>query len=260
MSGTNSTANLVCIGPSIILVEPQLGENIGMAARAMANFGLHDLRLVNPRESWPNEKASSASSGADHIIDKVQVFDKLEDAIADKNYVIATTARARHMVKPAYDAEIGAEELRKRELLGSNCAVLFGRERWGLNNHEIALSDAIMSYPVNPGFASLNIAQAVLIFSYAYIRAHDQVPEPTGGSLLNDVAAPKQDLIGMFNHLEDELDEAHFFKTAEKREGMIRNLRNMFSRVEFTAQEVRTMRGVIKALTHYHPNRKKNEG
>lgn len=255
MSGTNLTIKPLLRGSTIILVEPQLGENIGMAARAMGNFGLSDMRLVNPREGWPNDKARSASSKADYIIDGVQVFETLEDAIKDMNFVIATTARARNMQKPAFDAEEGAKEVVKREQNQQKCAILFGRERWGLNNDEVALSDAIMSYPVDPAFASLNIAQAVIIYAYAHMRALNDV-RFSPPALVNDPPASKEETLRMYEQLEIELDAAGFFKTPEKKEGMIRNLRTMFGRAELTEQEVRTMRGVIKALTHYHPNHK----
>ena len=157
--------------PVIILVEPQLGENIGMVARAMANFGLAELRLVNPRDGWPNDKARAAASKADHVIDATAVFADLASAVADLNFVLATTARERDGFKPVRAPVEAARALRARGEGGQRTGILFGRERFGLFNEEIALADEIVTFPVNPAFASLNIAQAVLLMSYEWMKS-----------------------------------------------------------------------------------------
>lgn len=242
-----------------MLCEPQLGENIGTAARAMANFGLWDLRLVNPRDGWPNAKAVSAAAKADHVIERVQVFDTVEAAIADLSLVFATTARKREMLKPVIGPDEAANRMVAHIAGGAGAGLLFGRERWGLNNDEVALSDAIVTLPVEAAFASLNIAQAVLVLAYEWRRAgandallfeQDDVP-----------LASKANLVGMFEQLEAALDESGFFKTAEKRPTVVANLRAMLGRSGFSEQEVRTLRGVIASLVRRHekpsPNREK---
>lgn len=251
MAGTDSSQELVRRpGPAIILVEPQLGENIGAAARAMANFGLWDLRLVNPRDGWPNEKAVASAAKAHHVIDGVQVFDRLKDAVSDLSFVLATTARKRELTKHVYGPDEAAKELKGHVDAERGAGLLFGRERWGLNNDEVALCDAIVTLPVEPAFASLNIAQAVLVLSYEWRRASDVA------ELLFDTnvepPASKEQLVGLFEHIEGELDDAGFFKTAEKRPTVVQNLRTMLSRATFSDQEVRTLRGVIASLTRRH--------
>src|SRR6185312_6329902 len=171
MAGTDRDKPLITGGPAIILVEPQLGENIGMVARAMANFGLSELRLVNPRDGWPNEKARAAASKADHVIDGVVVFETLEQAVADLNFVFATTARERDGFKPVRGPEQAGAALRGRTAAGERTGILFGRERFGLSNEEVGLADEIVTFPVNPAFASLNIAQAVLLMSYEWMKS-----------------------------------------------------------------------------------------
>ncbi|MCB9994142.1 MAG: RNA methyltransferase [Hyphomicrobiaceae bacterium] len=251
MAGTDSTRDLQRRpGPAVVLVEPQLGENIGAAARAMANFGLWDLRLVNPRDGWPNEKAVANASKADHVIDAVRVFGSLEAAIADLSLVFATTARPRDMFKPVFGPDEAANRLTAHVMAGQGAGLLFGRERWGLNNEEVALSDAIVTLPVEPAFASLNIAQAVLVLAYEWRRASGAAELPFSGNM--DEPAPKADLVGLFEHLETELDDAGFFNPPDKRPVMVNNLRSMLSRGQFNLQEVRTLRGVIAALTRRH--------
>jgi tRNA/rRNA methyltransferase len=234
--------------PVIILVKPQLGENIGTAARAMANFGLSRLRIVAPRDGWPNERATVAASGADWVIDGIEVFERTEDAVADLGFVLATTARPRGMSKPVFGPEVAGTELTRRIGAAQHCGVLFGGERSGLDNDDVALADAVLTYPVNPAFASLNLAQAVLIMAYEWQRATGQ-----GGSRQQwdelDPPADKAELIGLFEHLEIELDRGGFLKPPEKRPGMVRNLRNMLHRAQLSNQEVRTLRGVIVGLT-----------
>jgi len=232
--------------PAIILVEPQLGENIGFAARAMANFGLAELRLVNPRDGWPSDKARSAASRAGHVIDATQVYPTLAEAVADLQFVYATTARPREMIKPVEYPEEASRELRNLFEGGVRTGILFGRERWGLENHEIALADAIVTFPVNPAFASLNIAQAVLLMAYEWLKTR-----PDAATLVERPEFPpaqRRDVAGLIDHLVSALDEAAYFHPAEKREKMELNLRNLIARQGFTEQEIRTLRGVVASL------------
>jgi tRNA/rRNA methyltransferase len=232
--------------PSIILVEPQLSENVGTAARAMANFGLGDLRLVNPREGWPSEKARAAAARADHVIDRVRVFERLEDAISDLTFVYATTARMREVAKAVVGPRVAAETIVKRAAEGSATGILFGRERTGLNNEEVSLADEILTLPVDPTFSSLNIAQAVLIFAYEWRLAAIGNELPFGTEIAEP--APREQLIAMFEHLEAALDEAGFFRPTEKRPHITLAIRAMLQRASLTEQEVRTLRGMIAAL------------
>jgi tRNA/rRNA methyltransferase len=236
-------------GPAIVLVEPQLGENVGTAARAMANFGLGDLRLVGPREGWPNDKARAASSGADHVIDTTRVFPTVEAAIADLGLVYATTARERDLAKDVAGPRQAAAKLAALDR-GVKAGVLFGRERSGLTNDEVALADEILTLPVDPAFSSLNIAQAVLVVAYEWrvaMLGDEEVGLPFTGPNA-DVQAPKAALIRLFKHLESALDAVRFFRPPEKRPHMVRALRTMLQRARLSEQEVRTLRGVIAAL------------
>jgi tRNA/rRNA methyltransferase len=238
-------------GPAIILCEPQLGENIGTAARAMANFGLWDLRLVKPRDGWPSERAVAAASRADHVIERVRVFDTLEEAIADLSMIHATTARRRDMEKPVLGPEESAGRMVQHIGGGAGAGLLFGRERWGLYNEEVALADAIVTLPVEPAFASLNIAQAVLLMAYEWRRQSGHAAElPFSGGV--GETAPREELLGLFGHLEETLDRTGFFKTEDKRPTMVTNLRAIFSRASLTAQEIRTLRGVISSIDRMH--------
>ena len=235
-------------GPAIILVEPQLGENIGTAARAMANFGLTDLRVVNPREGWPSERAVAAASHAP-VIDGVRVFATVAEAIADLRFVYATTAREREVGKAVVGPRAAAEHGRRLAGDGLAVGVLFGRERIGLTNDEVSLANEILTLPVDPAFASLNVAQAVLIVAYEWRRA--QLATEEGGLPFvrpAEPTAPKEDLMHLFDHLEGALDAAGFFRPPEKRAHMIEAIRNMLQRARLTEQEVRTLRGVIAAL------------
>lgn len=259
MAGTDRTKNELAApspGPAVILVAPQLGENIGTAARAMLNFGLTDLRIVRPRDGWPNERARAAASGADIVIDNVQLFDRTADAVAGLDYVVATTARARDMVKPIFTPETAAARMREAFAGGGRAGLLFGPERTGLENDDLALADALMMVPVNPAFASLNLAQCVLLMSYEWHKAGDAT-EAERIEYQQTRPANKEELLGFFEHLEGELDRFGFLKPPEKRPSMIRNLRNMFQRTGLTEQEVRTLRGVVAALTRRYP---KGEG
>lgn len=247
MAGTDATRETRLGGPAIVLVEPQLGENIGTAARAMLNCGLTAMRLVNPRDGWPNAKAVAAASGADVVIDGARLFDSAAASVADVRRVYATTARRRDMIKPILTPRAAAAEMKAAIASGEGCAVLFGAERRGLTNDDVALADAIIEVPLNPAFSSLNLAQAVLIVGYEWFA---------GGNLRDDVTLPmgstrradKAELIGFFEHLERELDSCGFLYPPEKRPTMVRNIRNLFQRAGLTEQEVRTLRGIVSGL------------
>ncbi|PLX37337.1 MAG: RNA methyltransferase [Hyphomicrobiales bacterium] len=233
--------------PIIILVEPQLGENIGTAARAMANFGLAEMRIVNPRDGWPNERARGAASRADHVIDGITVYDTAAEAVADLGFVYATTARSREMAKAVVGPEEAAARCASLSRDGVRTGILFGRERWGLTNDEVALADEIVTLPVDPTFASLNIAQAVLILSYEWRKASVGADLPfaaTEGS----PPASKEDVLRLMAHLEEALDAVNYFRPEEKKPVMTRNLLNIFQKAQLSDQEVRTLRGVVAAL------------
>ncbi len=245
--------------PAVILVEPQLGENIGQAARAMANFGLSELRLVAPRDGWPSESALANAASATAIIEDARVFPTLAEAIADLNFVAATTARIREMVKPVLSPESAARDMASRGQNGQSCGILFGRERAGLENDEVSLADVLIIAPVDPAFASLNLAQAVLLIGYEWRKCTSgallgrgtqyEAQAVEGLSLNKAIPATKEQLMGFFSHIEKELSLTGFFKTDEKRSSMVRNIRNMFERASLTSQEVRTLRGIVVALT-----------
>jgi len=264
MAGTDTSIKIeLRPSPAVILCEPQLGENIGTAARAMANFGLWDLRLVRPRDGWPNEKAVAAASRADHVIERVRVFETLEAAIADLELVLATTARSRDLQKDVIGPDEAARRMAAHVTAGQGVGLLFGREKWGLLNEEVALADAIVTLPVEPAFASLNIAQAVLVLAYEWRRvALADMPLPIAEDLCEP--APRDQLIGLVEQLGEALDRAGFFKTPDKRPGMMDNMHAMFAKAGFNAQEVRTLRGVVAALDRRHersnPRRKPRRG
>lgn len=249
MSGTDlKNKTLIREGPAIILCEPQLGQNIGMVARAMANFGLAELRLVAPRDGWPNEHAVKAASGADHIIDGASVYDHIDDAIADLNFLIATTARPRDVIKPVRGPDEAAIDLRRRFDAGEKTGILFGRERWGLNNDEIVLADEIVTFPVNPAFASLNIAQAVLLFGYEWLKTAGDSIAIKEFQRDSHPVADRIHLTRLMDHLETALDDAGYFFPEERREKMARTVRNIFTAMQLNEQEIQTLRGVIAAL------------
>jgi tRNA/rRNA methyltransferase len=248
MSGTDSSkppADLA--GPVVILVEPQLGENIGMAARAMGNFGLTRLRIVNPRDGWPNVSAQRAAAGADHILDKVELFDTVAQAVADCTLLLATTARAHDQAKPVIGPQQAAQQIVREIAAAGQVGLLFGRERAGLLNEEVALSDYIITFPVNPAFASLNLAQAVLLMGYEWFKlaTHDALPFAMPE---RSERASKHQMQAFFDNLVRELDRVEFLRPAEKRETMLVNLRNIFSRMEPTKQDMHTLHGVVMAI------------
>lgn len=247
-AGTDKTRNwTIAPAPVVVLVEPQLGENIGAAARAMANFGLSRLRLVKPVQGWPNEKARVMASGADRILDEAQLYDSLQAAIGDCTYVVAATARGHDQAKPVISADEAAHRLAPHVAAGENAAIVFGRERNGLENDEVGLADAIVTLPVNPAFASLNLAQAVVILSYEWFK------HATAGALPfampeKSPPAPREQLLAFFNELERELERIEYFRPEEKRGTMVINMRNIFHRMQPTQQDIRTLHGVITAL------------
>jgi tRNA/rRNA methyltransferase len=248
--------------PTFILVRPQLADNIGMVARALANFGLEELRLVAPRDGWPNEKARIAASGANFIIDGAEAYPTFEGALAGLNWVAATSARQRDLAKPVLTPEQVVAEMLRRTSEGQRCGIVFGPERNGLETEEAANADALVMAPVNPNFASLNLAQAVLLVGYEWYKveaasigqATPELPAIIAPGLRapDTRAATKDELDGFFHHLEEELDRAGFYKTPEKKPGMVRNMRNLFLRAELTEQEVRSLRGMVASLSRGH--------
>ncbi|MGE0514627.1 MAG: RNA methyltransferase [Hyphomicrobiaceae bacterium] len=246
--------------PAVVLMEPQLADNIGMVARAMANFGLDEMRLVAPRDGWPNEKARIAASGANYVIDDGKAFPNLPSALGDLNWVAATTARQRDLRKPVLTPLEAVAEMRMRIARGERCGILFGRERNGLETDEVAGCDALVMIPVNSRFASLNLAQSVLILAYEWMRTSGaatlgrvttyETPQAGGLDLGDTRPATKEEFEGFFQHIEGELDRLGFFNPAHRRQTMVRNLRTMFTRMGPTEQEVRTLRGIVVALAH----------
>jgi tRNA/rRNA methyltransferase len=247
--------------PSIILARPQLGENIGAAARAMANFGLSDLRIVKPKAGWPNEKARAMAVGAAYIVDDARLFGDLKEALGDLNFVLATTARGRGYAKEVYTAESGAKLLREKMASGARCGILFGNERTGLENDEVSLANAIVTIPTSPDFSSINLGQAVLLTAYEWFRSGDETPayRLEHGPLAKP--ATREEVFQLFEHLEGELLENGFLFPPDKAGTMIRSIRAMFTRVALTDQEVRTFRGIIKALSRgkHRPSKDKQK-
>ena len=244
--------------PAVILVEPQLAENIGMAARAMINTGLGDLRLVDPKQDWLSEKAIAVSSGADRVLKHARRFASLEAAIADLTMVYAATARRREMVKPLMTPRSAAAEM--HALAGDNAmGIVFGRERDGLTNHEIGLANSIIEVPLNPEHSSLNLAQAVLILGYEWFQQGYEGPQALM-TFNRTRPADKSMLQGLFEHLEQELVNCGFLRHDEKRPSMVINIRNMLQRANLTEQEVRTLHGVVKELRYgRRPDRPKRQ-
>jgi tRNA/rRNA methyltransferase len=233
--------------PSVILCRPQLGENIGGAARAMMNFGLADLRLVAPRDGWPNPSAKAMAVGAVSILENATLYETAAEAVADLNRVWATTARHRYMLKATHTPRHAAAEMRAAAGRGEACGVLFGPERTGLENDEVALADAILGIPASPENSSINLAQAVLLTGYEWFQAGDgTAPEEISEG--RTYPATKEELEGFFGQLIGELDECGFLRNQQHRPMMVRNIRNMFTRAGLFDQEVRTLRGIVSCL------------
>ncbi len=247
-SGTDKTKRWIeQPAPVVVLVETQLGENIGAAARAMANFGLARLRLVAPRQGWPNERAVVMAAGADRILDNAVIYDTLADAVADCSFVLALTARNHDQHKPVIGADRAAEEMAPHVAAGETVALVFGRERNGLENHEVGMADRIVTLPVNPAFASLNLAQAVVVMAYEWFKRTGAGATREPQSRRSPPAA-KQQIAAFFADLENELEKVEFFRPEEKRGTMVVNLRNIFHRLDATQQDMRTLHGVIMAI------------
>lgn len=260
MAGTDKKRGLLAEGPAVVLVEPQLGENIGMVARAMANFGLAELRLVGPRDGWPNPKAEAAASGAVHVLENALVFDSLSDALADRAYVVATTARQREGFKTVLGPVDASMNLRSHFRQGNSTAILFGRERYGLHNDEVGLADDIVTFPVNPAFASLNLAQAVLLMSYEWMKTGLESQSDTPFTGPEFAPAPKEQLFGMFDQLEGALEARGYFRPPERKPVMVGNLRSVFTRASLSVEEIRVMRGIISSLDRFSPSNPRGAG
>ena len=238
--------------PIIILVEPQLVENIGMSARAMMNCGLSEMRIVDPRDPWPlhdplQERMMAASSGADFILENAKIYATLPEAIADLNFVYATTGRTHETVNRIFTARAAAPDMAERIAEGQKVGILFGRERTGLVNDHIALANAKITVPLNPEFASLNLAQAVLLMGYEWYQAQDKTP-PVRLDVGRGRPATREEYLNFWHRLESELEQGGFFVAADMRPVMTRSLQTMLQRAEMTEQEVRTWHGVISAL------------
>lgn len=250
MAGTDNrgASHIDPHAPSIVLVGPQLGENIGACARAMLNCGLGDLRLVAPRDGWPSPQAEASASGARAVLDAARCFDDMAAAVADQQHVYVTTARPRDMDKRVVDPYVAAAEIHAAASRGERSCVVFGRERTGLFNDEVVLAGTVITMPLNPGFASLNLAQAVLLIAYAWrTSSKDPVDERTLPA--GRAPATHGEIVGLFEHLEGALDLTGFFKTDALRPVMVRNLRNLFQRAALSDQEVRSLHGVVTALS-----------
>lgn len=235
--------------PAIILVRPQLAENVGTTARAMLNCGLSDLRLVAPREDWLSDKALAAASGADSLLRGARAYPGTAAAVADLHHVLATTARRRDMVKPLTTPRQAAEILGRVGAVGQRAGVLFGPERAGLANDDVGLADAIVEVPLNPAYRSLNLAQAVLLIGYEWFQAHGALVDMTPPAA-DSPPATQQELESFHDHLFRELEACGFLRLEEKKAVMKRNIRNIFQRAGLTAQEVRTLHGIVKELRH----------
>lgn len=244
--------------PIIILVRSQLPENVGMVARAMLNCELIELRLVAPQFDWPHERAEAASCNATAVLERVKVFDSVAAAVADLSFVLATTARERHMVKPIYSPTAAIEYALSRPP-GERVGILFGPEKAGLLNEDLMLADAILTAPLNPQFSSLNLAQAVLLVAWEWRRltvvSADKI-QPTKGSPL----ATKESLHNFYTRLVAMLDESGFLRVQDKRPKMVRNIKNIFDRAQLTEQEVQTLFGMLRSIKDpgIKPRRKKH--
>ena len=256
MAKTNRSQAAQAGGPAIVLVQPQLGENIGAAARAMLNFGLTDLRLVAPRDGWPNDKAVAAASGADVVIEAARVFPSTRAAVEDLRIVYAMTARQRDLRKDVVTPHHAAADIHAGLAAGERCGVMFGPERAGLENDDLSFADRIINVPTNTVFSSLNLAQAVLLFGYEYFGAVDQTPalQHSDG---DSYPATKTELAHLFDHLEEELRISGFLFPPEKTPTMVRNIRALLQRARLTEQEVRTLRGVVSSLSTARESRPK---
>ena len=234
--------------PCIILVEPQLSENIGMTARAMKNCGIKELRLVNPREDHLSEKALSASSNSEDILHNAKVYSSTKDAIADLQYVLATTARHRDQTKMVYNADSGVSEAVKKIKENISCGFMFGPERTGLRNEDVSLADAIINIPLNPEHCSLNLSQAVLLVGYEFYKAYSS--SFSSEFVTNHTTVANKEKVLLFcTHIENKLSDFANYKDENKKEKLLINLRNIFTRSQMTEQELNTLYGIINYLS-----------
>lgn len=251
MSGTDTrqTPYTDPAAPVIILINPQLGENIGMCARAMLNCGAGELRLVDPRDGWPNPAAVAAASGAISVLDNVRVFKTTQEAVADLDFVLATTARERDMIKEVHSPASAAKAIHAH----GRCGIMFGPERAGLNNDDVALANAVLNVPLNPGFSSLNLAQAVLLITYAWwsTRPANEISDEKSLRTGDTMLAPQAEIENLTTHLERKLTEAGFFRSEDQKPSILRNIRNYFFRSGITLQEARTLHGIFVALSRH---------
>ena len=236
--------------PCFVLVRPQMGENIGAAARAMWNFGLDRMRVVAPRDGWPNEKAVAMASGAGRLLDEAQLYESTRDAIEDCTFVLATTARSRDLTKPVYSPEQAMKVVRERVAKGEKVAVLFGPERAGLENEDIVQANGIITVPVNPEFPSLNLGQCVLLTGYEWRRQTTEIVGKTT-EMAGAVWANQQEVAALADHYEDRMDEAGFFFPEHKADSMKLNLRNLWSRMPLTRADVQTLHGVLRQIVRW---------
>ncbi len=264
MAGTDSSRGMsdtvtTKVAPKMLLVRPQLAENVGMVARAMLNCGLSDLRIVDPREDHLAPKAISASSGAHVVLEQADLFDSTRKAVADANFVLATTARRREQVKPVMTPRRAAAEVRARIDRGETVVILFGQERTGLDNDDVSIADAICEVPLNPAYCSLNLAQAVLLMGYEWFQSGVDVPDYE--LTLNDTfPATRDEVLNLYAHMERELELCGFLRVEEKRPTMVRNLRSLYNRAQLTDQDVRTLHGMLTELSHGNIRRARKLG
>lgn len=240
--------------PYFVLVRPQMGENIGAAARGMWNFGLDRMRIVGPRDGWPNTRAVAMASGAGRLLDEAMIVDQTPDALADCTFVYATTARARDLVKTVFSPEAAMRDAAARIAAGQRVAVLFGPERTGLENDDIARANALINVPVNPAFPSLNLAQCVLLTAYEWQKTQGEVV-PERIELAGAIWPEAHEIEHLAQHYEDTLTTAGFFFPATKAEGMKVNLRNLWSRLPLTRTDVQMLHGMMRQMVHWAKGR-----
>ncbi|MEL6957712.1 MAG: RNA methyltransferase [Pseudomonadota bacterium] len=233
--------------PAFVLIRPQMGENIGAAARAMWNFGLDRMRIVAPRDGWPNPAADAMASGAGRLLDEAALAADVAEGIADRTYVYATTARPRELTKPVFSPEEAMRDAAARIRQGEKVAVMFGPERSGMENADIAHAQAIITVPVNPEFPSLNLAQCVLLVGYEWRRAVAEIPSAAVQGQ-NTALADQREVEALARHYEERLDEAGFFFPDHKVESMKVNLRNLWSRMPMTRADVQMLHGALRQL------------
>jgi tRNA/rRNA methyltransferase len=251
--------------PSIILVNPTLSQNIGATARAMLNFDLHELRLVNPKAHWLNKEARSLAADADHVLENAQLYDTVEEAVKDIQLIYATTARPRDLNKEVITPGQAAQEIQACLNAQFKIGICFGSEKCGLDNDVIALVNKIITIPLNPSFSSINLAQSLVILAYELFQARDTNPLSESHWQRQEEIAPYDELLGLLQHLESELDKSGYFRADHKKPIMNRTLHNIFSRAQMSSQEVRSLRGVISSLVNPHgiysrPKKRKKEG